>query len=83
MLPPIPAIGENVLGKRKRTVPREFTILKCDHCKEELTRPFQPGEHVFKKLDEPCPSCKRKNTLSVIEIYSEWYDPNKEKSAKK
>ena len=79
--PPIPSIGDNVLGKRKRTIPREYTVLKCEHCKEEFTRSFKPGEHVFKKLDdEICPACKRRNTISVKEIYSEWYDPNKEKS---
>jgi len=80
-LPPIPDIGPNVLGKKKRSIPREFTVLKCKYCKEEFTRPFKPGEHVFKKLaDEVCPACQRKNSISVIEIYSEWYDPHKEKS---
>ncbi|MHA1272892.1 MAG: hypothetical protein ACTSQS_05595 [Promethearchaeota archaeon] len=77
--PPIPDIGEHVLGKSKKE-PREYTVVKCENCKKDYSRPFKVGDYVFKEvINEECPFCKKKDDLNIIEIYSEWINPKKEK----
>ena len=76
--PPLPDIGE-VLSRKKKFVERVKTVIKCSKCKAETMRPFTPGEYTFKKLsDEKCEKCNKKDTLTIVEIFSEWYNPKKE-----
>ena len=78
-LPPLPDIGD-VLDRKKRFKERVKTVIKCDKCKEETIKPFTPGEYTFMKLSgEKCIKCDKKDTLTIVEIFSEWYDPKKEK----
>ncbi len=78
-LPPLPDIGD-VLERKNRFVERVQTVVKCKKCKKEYMRIFIPGDYTFKDLsDEECKECKKKDALTIIEIFSEWYDPKKEK----
>ena len=77
-LPPIPAISD--WDRKKRFVERKHSVVKCGECKESFSRLFTPGDFVFKKLtEEECEKCHRKKSLTIVEIYSEWIDPKKEK----
>ncbi len=81
-LPPIPAISDEFYRK-DRVFERKFTIIKCVSCQAKYSRPFKPGDYIFKKLtDEECEKCHRK-TASIVEIYSEFVDPKKDKKKKK
>jgi DNA replicative helicase MCM subunit Mcm2 (Cdc46/Mcm family) len=78
-LPPIPAIGE-ILDRKKKFVEKKHTVIKCSSCKETFSREFKEGDYVFKKLEgESCEKCQQKGSLTIIEIYSEWIDPKKNK----
>ena len=78
-LPPLPDIGE-VLSRKDRFKERVKTVTKCSNCKNEIIRPFKPGEYTFLNLSgEKCDKCSKIGTLTIIEIFSEWYDPKKEK----
>ena len=77
-LPPIPAIGD-VLDRKKSFIERKLSVIKCSACQADYTRAFKPGDFVFKELsDESCEKCHSRK-LTVIEIYSEWINPKKEK----
>ena len=76
--PAIPAIGE-LLDRKKRFVEKIHSVIKCGECKESFSRIFKPGDFILKKItDKECIKCKRKETLTIVEIYSEWIDPKKE-----
>ncbi len=78
VFPPIPDVGE-VLSRKDRFIQRVKTVIKCKRCKNELIREFKPGDYTFKKIDgEECKKCQKKTPLTIIEIFSEWYDPKKE-----
>ena len=78
-LPPIPSIGE-VLGRKENFVQKITTVIRCKQCEGKYTRIFQNGDYTFKKLDnENCPECKKKTSSIILEIYSEWINPKKEK----
>ena len=77
-LPPIPAISD--WDRKKGFVEKKHSIIKCGNCKEDFSRIFKPGDYVFKKVeDEECEKCHRTKSLTIVEIYSEWIDPKKEK----
>ena len=79
-LPSIPDIGE-IMDRKKRFVERKHSVIKCGSCKTDYTRSFKPGDFVFKKIsDEGCNKCNRSKSLTIVEIYSEWIDPKKEKA---
>jgi len=76
--PPIPDVGE-VLTRKKKLKERVKSVIKCSNCKKEYTREFKPGDYTFKKLlDEECKECRKKEVLTITEIFSEWYNPKKE-----
>ena len=78
-LPPIPAIGE-ILDRKKNLVEKKYSVIKCNACKADYSREFKPGDYVFKKLsEEKCEKCQKSESLTIIEIYSEWVDPKKKK----
>jgi len=78
--PPIPDIGENVLKKKDKLTMREFSVIKCSECKTEDIVKFKPGDYTYKELKGViCEHCQRDNTLTITEIFSEWYNPKKEK----
>jgi hypothetical protein len=78
-LPAIPSITDD-WDRKKRFVEKKYSIVKCGECNEKVTRSFKPGDFVFKKLtDEECSKCNKKQPQTIIEIYSEWVDPKKEK----
>jgi len=81
VLPPIPAIGDNVLSKKRdKLIVKEYTIIKCIECKSENKRRFEVGDFVFKRItNKNCTQCNKKNSLIISEIFSEWIDPKKEK----
>ena len=80
MLPPLPDIGENVLKKKDKLIMREFSVFKCSECKTEEIVKFTPGDYTYKELtDIKCKKCQKSNTLTITEIFSEWYNPKKEK----
>ena len=77
-LPPIPDIGE-VMDRKKRFVEKVHSVIKCGECKEIYSRTFNPGDFIFKKLpEEECRKCHKSKSM-IVEIYSEWVDPKKEK----
>jgi Zn finger protein HypA/HybF involved in hydrogenase expression len=77
-LPPIPSITDD-WDRKKSFVERKHSVLKCGACQADYTRIFKPGDFVFKELsDEECEKCHSRK-LAVIEIYSEWINPKKEK----
>ncbi len=77
-LPPIPSITDD-WDRKKSFFERKNSVLKCGSCQADYTRAFKPGDFVFKELtDEECEKCQRRK-LSIIEIYSEWINPKKEK----
>lgn len=77
-LPPIPAISD--WDRKKNFVEKISSVVKCNNCKEIYSRIFKPGDYIFKKLtDKECEKCHNKGSLIVIEIYSEWVDPKKQK----
>ena len=79
VFPSIPDVGD-ALVRKKRLVERITTIVKCEECKEKYIRLFKPGDYVFKKVpEEECEKCHKHQTLTIIEIYSEWIDPKKKK----
>jgi Zn finger protein HypA/HybF involved in hydrogenase expression len=81
-LPPIPAIGE-ILDRKKKFVEKKHTVIKCKACKETISQEFKEGDFVFKELNgEECEKCHQKESLIIIEIYSEWIDPKKKKKTK-
>jgi len=76
-LPSIPDIGD-VMDRKKRFVEKITTIVKCEECKEKYDRVFKPGDYIFKKVpEEECEKCHKIQSLTIIEIYSEWFDPKK------
>lgn len=78
-LPSLPAITDD-WDRKKRFVEKKHSIVKCGECKESFSRLFKPGDFVFKKLTgEECEKCHRTKSLTVVEIYSEWIDPKKNK----
>ena len=81
MFPELPDIGEMVLKKKDKFDLREFTIIKCNECKTEIQRKFKPGDYTYKDLsEEKCDKCQKPNTLTITEIFSEWYKIKKEKN---
>ncbi|MHA1914813.1 MAG: hypothetical protein ACW986_04905 [Promethearchaeota archaeon] len=81
--PPIPSVGD-ILDRKKRFIEKKHSVIKCKDCKETISREFKHGDFVFKKLmDEDCEKCSHKESLTVIEIYSEWIDPKKKKNKEK
>ena len=77
-LPPIPSIGE-ILGRKERFIQKVYSVLRCKKCEGKYTRIFQPGDYIFKKLNnEKCQECKGITPSIILEIYSEWIDPKKE-----
>ncbi|MGV9202834.1 MAG: hypothetical protein ACOC44_02310 [Promethearchaeia archaeon] len=81
-LPPIPDIGK-VLDRKDRFINKVYSVIKCDSCQATFSRDFKKGDYTFKKLeDEECDSCKFSDSLKIIEIYSEWIDPKKQKDKK-
>ena len=77
-LPPIPAIGD-VLDRKKSFIEKKHSVVKCGACQADYTRAFKQGDFVFKGLlDEECEKCHRRK-LTIVEIYSEWINPKKEK----
>ena len=78
-IPQIPDVGD-ALVRKKRLVERITTIVKCEECKEKYSRVFKPGDYIFKKVpEEECEKCHKLQSLTIIEIYSEWIDPKKKK----
>jgi len=78
-LPPIPAIGD-VLDRKERFIQKVYSVIKCQDCSKKYTRKFRPGDFTFKKLpDKTCPECSKTNVLTIVEIYSKWIDPKKQK----
>jgi predicted RNA-binding protein len=68
-----------VLSRKDKFVERVKTVIKCKECKKETIRAFNKGDYIFKDLpDEKCEKCHKKGTLSIVEIFSEWYNPKKE-----
>jgi 5-methylcytosine-specific restriction endonuclease McrBC GTP-binding regulatory subunit McrB len=81
-LPPIPAISDE-FNRKDRVIERKYSVIKCESCQVKYTREFKAGDFTFKKLDdEECNKCNKKEA-SIVEIYSEWVDPKKEKKKKK
>ena len=77
--PPLPDIGE-ILERKDRFFQRVTSTLKCGKCSAKYERFFNPGDYTFKKLtEEECKKCHVKNSLTIVEIYSEWIDPKKNK----
>jgi hypothetical protein len=77
--PAIPDVGD-ALVRKKRLVEKITTIVKCEECKEKYSRLFKPGDYIFKKVpEEECEKCHKLQSLTIIEIYSEWIDPKKKK----
>ena len=71
---------ENVLQKKDKLIMREFSVIKCSQCKKEKIVKFIPGDYTYKELkDQECEFCRSKDALTITEIFSEWYNPNKEK----
>ena len=61
-------------------VERKVSVLKCNKCDDKNSRLFLVGDFTFRTLsDEHCTKCKAKNSLEIIEIYSEWIDPKDKK----
>ena len=78
-LPEVPSITDD-WDRKERFVEKKSSIVKCGQCNEKVTRSFKPGDFVFKKLtDEECEKCHTKQSLTIVEIYSEWVDPKKQK----
>ncbi len=76
-LPSIPDIGD-VMDRKKRLVEKITTVVKCEECKEKNFRVFKLGDYIFRKVpEEECEKCHKKQSLTIIEIYSEWIDPKK------
>lgn len=77
--PDLPDIGE-VLDRKDRFVEKKHSVLKCGACQDKYTRLFKAGDFVFRKLtEEKCKECQKKDSLTIVEIYSEWIDPKKKK----
>ncbi|MHA1726710.1 MAG: hypothetical protein ACTSYC_05965 [Promethearchaeota archaeon] len=82
-LPPLPDIGVDAIGRKKRFSERIKTVVKCGSCYENYTRDFIKGDYTFKRLTgEKCPKCNASQSLTITEIFSEWIDPKKEKKKK-
>jgi len=78
--PPLPDIGEHVIGKKRdKLIIKEYTIIKCRKCQTERTQPFKPGDYIFKDLPNECEKCHNKSSLSIVSIYSEFIDLKKQK----
>ncbi len=76
-LPAIPDIGE-VMDRKKRLFEKITTVVKCEECKEKYSRVFKLGDYIFRKIpEEECEKCHKLQSLTIIEIYSEWVDPKK------
>ncbi|MFO8019643.1 MAG: hypothetical protein R6U96_13535 [Promethearchaeia archaeon] len=81
-LPPIPDIGK-VLDRKDRFINKVYSVIKCAACQDTFTRDFKEGDYTFKRLkDEECNSCNSSESLQIIEIYSKWIDPKKQKNEK-
>jgi len=77
--PDLPDIGD-VLDRKDRFVEKKHSVLKCGECQDKYTRLFKAGDFVFRKLtEEKCKECQKKDSLTIVEIYSEWIDPKKKK----
>ena len=77
--PPLPDIGE-ILERKDRFIQKVNSVLKCGKCSAKYERLFNPGDYTFKKLTgEECIKCHVKDSLVIVEIYSEWIDPKKNK----
>ena len=78
-LPSIPAIGD-ILDRKDRFIQKVYTVIQCGNCGEKNTRPFEKGDYTFKKLNnEKCPKCEKTSDSLIVEIFSEWEDPKKDK----
>lgn len=77
--PPIPDIG-NILKLKDYVIQKITSVVKCRKCSAKYERSFKKGDYTFKKLsEEECIKCKKKNSLTIEEIFSEWMDPKKGK----
>ena len=77
--PDLPDIGD-ILDRKDRFVEEKHTVLKCGACQDKHTRLFKAGDFVFRKLtEEECKECQKQDSLTIVEIYSEWIDPKKKK----
>ncbi len=58
-----------LLVRRRRTITRTVTVLKCPSCNLELKRPYRKPEYIGMKTQEKCPKCGME--LLVYAIYEE------------
>ena len=78
--PDIPSITDD-WDRKKRFIEKKHTVIKCGACKTDFPRLFKVGDFVFKKLtDEECEKCHKSKSMTIVEIYSEWVDPKKNRS---
>ncbi len=43
-----------------------LTIISCFTCGFKVVRDFRRGDYIFKEIDDPCPKCSKRMTISAI-----------------
>ncbi|MCS7117660.1 MAG: hypothetical protein NZ957_02605 [Thaumarchaeota archaeon] len=64
-----------MLRGSKEELPRQLatpiTVMKCEVCGTEHSRPHQEQDFVFKKLKSFCPKCNAETEMVVVSIHVE------------
>ncbi|MCS7095421.1 MAG: hypothetical protein NZ988_06435 [Thaumarchaeota archaeon] len=62
-------------GGPKEVLPKEIavpiTVMRCEVCGTNHTRPHQEQDFVFKKLKSFCPKCNAETEMVVVSIHVE------------